>query len=1774
MAAGAYKGLTIRIGADTTKLTSALRGIDSAAYKTQRELTKLGKAAQMDPKNSKLASAQLGAMMTQANNAAAKLVKLNAAKNEAMAEPAAAKAHAGKTIAELAKETDNAALAAAEATAQYNQLNASIAPAYREVKKLTDIDLREATNAGDFEEMFQKVKDSGKVPEETIKKIESMKDAWLEARAVMDDFGKVEALHNVKVDAVEAASQIRQMARAMAELNTRSEFSKNFKADVSQMGLLSAAANEVQHRMSRLGESMRLDPTNMDVAMERTRSLADALSIAEKQSEILNKQLGAYQSEGFEADAEKLKEEYGSLAEALQRTKSAYEDSAPAVAIFKAKLDDAQATLEHMRQTDDGSEEMKNGIEEQVKAVEELQEQYDKAAAKHEQNSKAYDTAKACSEMEKLKLRVIESNDQIVRLRDAFGGIEVKSGVSLQVSQLANQMKIISTGAETAKGRFESLNNSMQIRWYSISTGIDRFRAFSEALDASRQKAANLREQLDRYKAEGIDKIANKTRDAAIAFEQSKDKVNELTKKLAEAEKEFGRDSAEAKKLGEELKQAMLEANTAAAVNEYKNLQVQLRETQAEAKSLKDAMKVSFGEIGTAAVQAASQIGQLASQAGSEVIDSSREIDAAYRDLRKTFDANESEYKELYDAAMEYSKTNVTSADTMLEMESIAAQLGVGLDEAGNKTANASEEIRRFAEVAANLDVATNIDSETIALQMGQIANVMDLDIDGVESFGDALVRLGNKMPTQESNIMQITQRLSAIGDVTHFTTPQLMGWASAIASTGQKSEAAASGIATTITNIAKAVSAGNKGLDTYAEKAGVSVGTLSKAISENSSDLKKYASAAKVSVTKLKEVAEGTGKLEKFAEVAGMSAEEFTEAWGTKPSETLQKFIEGLKDSGDELFATLMDLDINGVRQNQTLSSLAQTVDTVSGAINMAEDAWNGGGDAAAEAEKKAAGFSGAMQRMENDVQILAASFGEALVPGIEWLGEKLRWLIDVVDSWSDDTKSKVAIAAGAFAAFATAEPIIAALGKNLIGLAKGGISLAVNGLAGLVVGTKATASILGSFVKAPTETAEALSGLGGSAGLAGKALGLLASPIGVVVGALTILGGILAYDYVSKTMEAKKRSEEFSGALDGINAVTEDLGRKMYLGSDAIDKYADKWSAARVNMSDYHKELQGHIDAQNDAIDSMGATVGELERYQEVIDGAVGKGRDFNGNLGELQWAIDKLNEKTGESWTLQEVLTGKFEDEEGAIKNTKDAIDKLIASKEREARITGVETALSENYAAQQKNEIARRAGASAYQDAIDMKLKVKHDNDLFPDMSDSDYIKYLQETDEHIQGLVLDNRQLREESRLLKEQEDELSSTLSGIVQEGSYATSMNYGERESIMQLSDTMKEALQTYLGFTDGTIDAGIKGIAQSLQDAGVSTEQFAEIGAAKFSELAEKSGGDVQRFVELLAEVAGEHDIDVDVQANVDDAQKMIDDLDQQVSDTDAEINVGADTTNASNEIAGVGNQIDEVKQKAEGETVKPDVDADTSKGEEAVDEFVEETNSKEASVTVKADTSQTEGTETTNTVTTNVNVKGADQISKLGKQIDSLPKSTPVKITVSTEKKKVTDINAALTKVAKTWNAKLNVTVSGSGAVNTILQTLRDADGKRYNTYYDIHRTTHEKTVKNARGGYVPGMTSIPRHADGFIATQPTLTQFGWIGEDGAEAYSGGSLVPLTNRKYSQPYIDDISDAVARKLGPTNAAPQVTVTVTGVSSPDEVADAIARKLTLLGL
>ena len=99
--------------------------------------------------------------------------------------------------------------------------------------------------------------------------------------------------------------------------------------------------------------------------------------------------------------------------------------------------------------------------------------------------------------------------------------------------------------------------------------------------------------------------------------------------------------------------------------------------------------------------------------------------------------------------------------------------------------------------------------------------------------------------------------------------------------------------------------------------------------------------------------------------------------------------------------------------------------------------------------------------------------------------------------------------------------------------------------------------------------------------------------------------------------------------------------------------------------------------------------------------------------------------------------------------------------------------------------------------------------------------------------------------------------------------------------------------------------------------------------------------------------------------------------------------------------------------------------------------------------------------------------------------------------------------------------------------SGVISSVAERLRRLSGSV--------ATVRVKEVKQATGGYNTAPV-IPRHAKGYIATGPTLTNQGWIGEDGVEAVSnwatGGAVVPLTNTKYMLPIADAIAEGMTSR------------------------------------
>lgn len=1484
MAASAYKGLTIRIGADTTKLTSALRGVNSAIYKTQTEFRKLSRAAKLDPGNNKVISAQMGAVANMAVDGALKMDRLK--KSIAEVGETTSKSNPSMTIGQLADATENAALDAELAKEHYNALTAEIERVSDSLTNLSGIDPSTAVrqSSSEWERAKKAILDWAHAAENadevkaweeqnhtsvenTIRDLENLRESWTKASNEFDDKSLVQSIHNARVELTTTEATVNSLGRQLAELDTKSNLGKSFGSLDDELKVISSAADMANDRLQRMNNAVNMKPGNIGLIVERAKALADATEVARAKSQALQEKINNYKASGVD----KIAKSIGNIPLEFERSKKAFSDSATEVAKLEGELRDAKAEYKNLTEVG-GSNALQSDIDAAARKVDDLEKKFEEAKRVREQAFDRFDTAKMCKE-------------------------------------------------------------------------------------------------------------------------------------LQEAETE-------------------------------------VKELETSTKSLADSMDTN---LSVAAVHAAAQIGQLMREAGQHIMDSANDVDAAYRDMRKTVEGTEEQYKALYDAAMEYSQTHVTSADTMLEMEALAGQVGI--------TADA---LQNFSEVAANLDVATDIDAEDIALKMGQMVNVMsDLNEDNVRGFADALVDLGNKMPAQESAIMQIAQRLSSVGDVAGFTTPEVVGWAAAIASTGQRSEAAATGISTTITSIQSAVSKGGE-------------------------------------------------ELESFAKVVDMSADEFKKAWGDNASDVLKEFMIALQDLGPEAIAQLEDLGIEGVRQTQTLLGLAKTVDNVDKALNISNGAWDGYingtsgiGAAAEEAQKKADGFSGSLAKMQNSLQVMWASLGPALKPVIDDITSGIQSLTEWFNKLDDSTKTTIVSVGAAFAAFAIAEPIIGALIGNLQRLAGSAISKAI---AGFITAKKEVGKLGNAFSlmkSQPMALGDALTKSGSAAGkFATKATslgtafmslassGLLAK---LAVGGLALAVGIY---YIKKFHDAKKHTEDFNAVIDGIKGTTSDLHRELLYGKDTVEDYGKSWSGAGADIDEFIKSQQEHVDAMNQTRDESTTTIGMLQQYKDIIDECAGAGEVSAEKQGQLEWALKGLEEATGNAYSASDILAGTMKDEEGNAIDLKKAIDDLIEAKKKESQINALTEMRTEAVKGQMEAKKAIDETTKAYQDYAQV-VKDAHAQVTGHEMTDKELRDYALTSNRD------DAKHLRELLGVMDEATQTsvaYSEEIANIDRELGYLSDSVDHEREGIMRTDEVMKTSLDS-VGITGDKV----RELAEQIMLAGVSADDFASIASEDFALMAEQSGGDIQKLTDLIVNYNAEEFEDKYGHLSVD----------------------------------GYGNVVDAVGTIYEWN------------GTEFVPKY------------------------------TTIEVEGEEQAEQAAKNVakaqDDIPKKTDSKVNIETKgTDKVKEGKKAIDDVPKKRDAKLMFSVFGKKTVEEANRVFKSVKDRTVTLTYHTKKTGGPTPAESATGAYIP-YNKIPKHAAG-IFTRPTLTNIGWVGEDGAELYSGNSLVPLTNRKYSMPYINDISDAVAKKLGGSmNNAPQISVVVNGVSSPEETARAITNALNL---
>lgn len=525
-----------------------------------------------------------------------------------------------------------------------------------------------------------------------------------------------------------------------------------------------------------------------------------------------------------------------------------------------------------------------------------------------------------------------------------------------------------------------------------------------------------------------------------------------------------------------------------------------------------------------------------------------------------------------------------------------------GVAEAAGQLGIKSQDVVSFTKTMIDMGESTNLSAEDAASAIAKIANITGLTSDEYQRFGSSVVALGNNFATTESDIVSMANRLAASGTLAGLTNQEILGLATAMSSVGIEAEAGGTAMTQTLSAIESAVAAGGE-------------------------------------------------DLQKFATVAGESAQEFADKWKNHPIEAIQDFIRGLgtlDERGASATMVLDDMGLSGVRQSNMLKSLALAADTMTGAVDLSNRAWDENTALTNEASTRYETTESKLKMLKNQVVDMAIDFGgpfvDALKNGLEASKPLIQTLSDMAKKFNELSPAQQQHIMKWLAISAAAGPALSILGKLTTGLGSMfKVFGSVNSGIGKLVGK------LAPMASGLTGVESAAVGATGAASNFGGAVGLLSNPLGLVVGGAAALAGglvVLANAKQHAREEAQKYGTTLSGETKG-----------------ALDQFGTAVTNTKIAMTNFETGAVQSADNVKTAVADM---------MKQITQGAE-----------DSKARIDELAQKFG--FTPEQVAAAKAKQDQ-IVSNAQAMTDQITAIYERHngdvSKLTTTEKTIVEN------------------------------------------------------------------------------------------------------------------------------------------------------------------------------------------------------------------------------------------------------------------------------------------------------------------------------------------------------------------------------------------------------------------------------------------------------------------------------------------------------------
>ena len=336
------------------------------------------------------------------------------------------------------------------------------------------------------------------------------------------------------------------------------------------------------------------------------------------------------------------------------------------------------------------------------------------------------------------------------------------------------------------------------------------------------------------------------------------------------------------------------------------------------------------------------------------------EFESTFAGVRKTVELSEEGFAQLSENIRELGRTTPITTSKLNKIGELAGQLGVeGVDN-----------LTKFIDTIARIAVSSDLTEDAAATSFARIANIMQEPIDNVDRMGASIIDVGNKFATSEPLIVDFAERIAGAGKIAGLTTADLFGISAAFSSVGVQAERGGTAVSKTLFKMTEAVT-------------------------------------------------NGTDELATFADVAGLSMEEFSALFEKDAVGAFDAFILGLGEVGIEGVALLDELGLGDQRLLQSFISVAGAGGLMTDAIDTANVAWGENTALIEESNKRYETTESRLKIVLGNIKDVGVELWDAMKPALVAVLEAILPLIEKFAEFAEKNPKLILIMLGLAAVF-----------------------------------------------------------------------------------------------------------------------------------------------------------------------------------------------------------------------------------------------------------------------------------------------------------------------------------------------------------------------------------------------------------------------------------------------------------------------------------------------------------------------------------------------------------------------------------------------------------------------------------------------------------------------------------------------------------------------------------------------------------------------------------